>query len=240
MKTITPISLTNLKQKIKEAAKIAAQGNWKVIRVRVSIKNPAEGQITPLNAILTATNGIIWYNTEISLRAIPDFQGIFYLDIKKLKKDKEQAFKEKQEKLENKLKGIKTKQEKQNSFDIEPLLIHYTDFPKIEIKKPSNYFTINKENLLNGLKIISSVNKEQAEIRVFKKTALLKSSALGVKNRFHLKIEKQNRNYGRIVFNPQYLKTITENITGEIAIIKYQYPFIAIQNNFMACINTKN
>ena len=211
---------------IRIAQNIAKRGQIKAIRVRV-VLNPVS------KAIITATDSYVFYNAEVPIKS-SEVQGLFYLD---LDKNKEAIKKQRLENKIKKLKGEKIVQQKKDYFDLEPFIVPAIDFPNTkELKKPSNYFATDKNKLLEGLDLMA-INKNKAtDLKILNKKAILTNKNQEFKHKYNLPVFQQNKNYGRILFNPAMLKEIIKNLSQTTIKINYNISFLSINNSFLACI----
>ena len=226
------MKLTFDKDKLKEfethiriSHSIAKRGQIKAIRVRV-VSNPVS------KAIITATDSYVFYNAEVPIKS-SEVQGLFFLD---LDKNKEAIKKQRLENKIKKLKGEKIVQQKKDYFDLEPFIVPAIDFPNTkELKKPSNYFATDKNKLLEGLDLMA-INNKATDLKILNKKAILTNKNQEFKHKYNLPVFQQNKNYGRIFFNPFLLKEIIKNISQNIIIFYYNNKMLAVNNNFLACI----
>ena len=218
--------LKKFKTHIRIAQNIAKRGQIKAIRVRV-VLNPVS------KAIITATDNLVLYQGEVPIKS-SEVQGLFYLD---LDKNKEAIKKQRLENKIKKLKGEKIVQQKKDYFDLEPFIVSAIDFPNTkELKKPSNYFATDKNKLLEGLDLMA-INKNKAtDLKILNKKAILTNKNQEFKHKYNLPVFNQNKNYGRILFNPAMLKEIIKNLSQTTIKINYNISFLSINNSFLACI----
>ena len=210
---------------IRIAQNIAKRGQIKAIRVRV-VLNPVS------KAIITATDSYVFYNAEVPIKS-SEVQGLFYLD---LDKNKEAIKKQRLENKIKKLKGEKIVQQKKDYFDLEPFIVPAIDFPNTkELKKPSNYFATDKNKLLEGLDLMA-INNKATDLKILNKKAILTNKNQEFKHKYNLPVFQQNKNYGRILFNPAMLKEIIKNLSQTTIKINYNISFLSINNSFLACI----
>ena len=210
---------------IRIAQNIAKRGQIKAIRVRV-VLNPVS------KAIITATDSYVFYNAEVPIKS-SEVQGLFYLD---LDKNKEAIKKQRLENKIKKLKGEKIVQQKKDYFDLEPFIVPAIDFPNTkELKKPSNYFATDKNKLLEGLDLMA-INNKATDLKILNKKAILTNKNQEFKHKYNLPVFQQNKNYGRIFFNPFLLKEIIKNLSQTTIKINYNISFLSINNSFLACI----
>lgn len=232
MKLLYPENLKEFETHLKTAWNIAKKGQIKAVRVRV-VSNISEDNKTSAKVILTATDAYVYYNIEVPLKK-SEVQGVFYLDLDKNKEN------QKQTRLENNIKKLKgekiTRQKKAYYFDIEPYLINYNDFPKLEIKKPTNYFATDKNKLLAGLNLILINKNQPADLKVLNKKAILVNKTPELTHKYTLPVLQQNKNYGRVFFNPLFLKEIIKNASQEIVAIWYNKSFMKVGDCFLANI----
>ena len=210
---------------IRIAQNIAKRGQIKAIRVRV-VLNPVS------KAIITATDSYVFYNAEVPIKS-SEVQGLFFLD---LDKNKEAVKKQRLENKIKKLKGEKIVQQKKDYFDLEPFIVPAIDFPNTkELKKPSNYFATDKNKLLEGLDLMA-INNKATDLKILNKKAILTNKNQEFKHKYNLPVFQQNKNYGRIFFNPFLLKEIIKNLSQTTIKINYNISFLSINNSFLACI----
>ena len=211
---------------IRIAQNIAKRGQIKAIRVRV-VSNPVS------KAIITATDSYVFYNAEVPVKS-SEVQGLFYLD---LDKNKEAIKKQRLENKIKKLKGEKIVQQKKDYFDLEPFIVPAIDFPNTkELKKPSNYFATDKNKLLEGLDLMA-INKNKAtDLKILNKKAILTNKNQEFKHKYNLPVFQQNKNYGRIFFNPFLLKEIIKNLSQTTISVFYNNSFVKIGSCYLASI----